>query len=358
MEGVNSGILGGIIAVILMGALTPLMKKLFYKWNSRKHIGYNRVLTSNEKSWLLSNTKMLAQEKAELQYPIWIYFLWSGTLPVIIGMGSIFGIFFFTYKLLVTPVSPQTLAWERVDFGVSFVLTVFLGIFMAAIAMIYLAKHFPIIRDYLTYKYGWGYMQPKPRGELEISEELEHQLRLKKVSIEDTYDSDYFSSLIFHRTSAAWKKWTLAILCVTLLFFAFDLRYSVDVYEGNITKSPYFSFLTTEYNLSEVKMISRECTLGKSNGRLYPYLDYKLVMSDDSQIDLFSLNGNGDTPHLDTIEKILPALKDVQVLPTTVNSAPVVKLQPTLANCFKFIRQTRNKNDAIRTISLFDVVSN
>lgn len=224
--------------------------------------------------------------------------------------------------------------------------------------MIYLAKASSTIRDYLTYLYGWGYVSPHPRGEAEIKQELEHQLRRRKLTTEDVYNSDYFSDLIFHRTSPAWKKWSVGFFFITLLFLVGDVRYSVDLYEDHISTSPYFSLSKHRYDFADVETASRECTLGKYNGQPYPYLSYNLNMIDGRKINLFSLDGNGNTPHLDAIERVLPSLEHVKILPTTVDTALVVNMEPTFHNCIKLIRQTKNNETSARTISLFERLDN
>lgn len=355
MEGVNSGVIGGIISVVLLGILAPVVQKILFQWNSRKHDGYDRVLNAKETAWVSSYARRLSEEKSNQKYPFWTILLWSGTLPVIVGMGTIFGFIYLIHKALLKPINPSAYSWLRVDFGVSFVLSIFLGIFIAAIAMIISSRISTTFRDYLTYNYGWGYMSPKARGEREIREELEHQIRKGDLTHEDEYDSDYFSTLIFERTSPTWKKWTIGVFCLTAFFLVLDTQYSIDIYEDKIKISPYFSIFTHSYQFKDIESISRECTLGKSDGLEHAYLSYNLHMTDRREINLFSLNGIGDTPHLDTIEGILPSLEDVKFKPTIVDTAPVIKLEPTQELCLKFIEQTNGRDETKRIISLFEL---
>ncbi len=355
MSGVNSGIIGGIIAVALLGVLAPVTKKLYYRWNACRHSGYDRTLNAKEAAWLSDNARRLSAEKSNQKYPNWTLFLWSGTLPVMFGMGLFCGLLFLTHKALLKPIDPAAYSWLRVDIGPSIVLAVFLGIFVAAIAMIILAKFSKTLRDYLTYKYGWGYMSPKARGEREIYEELEHQIRKRQLSSDDKYNADHFSNLIFERTSPAWKKWTGAIFSLTVVFLVFDTQYAIDVYEDKISVSPYFSLSTHVYPLTDIKEIYRECTLGSSDGQEHPYLSYSLQMTDGREINLFSLEGKGDTPHLDTIEGILPKLENVKFQPTKIDTAPVIKLDPSKEQCVRFIQKAYDPNTSRRIVTLFDL---
>lgn len=355
MSGVSSGIIGGIVAVALLGVLAPVTKKLYYRWNSNKYPEYDRTLIAKETAWLSDNASRLSAEKSNQKYPKWTLLLWSGTLPVILGMGLFCGLIFLTHNAFLRPIDPAAYSWLRLDFGPSIVLAVFLGIFVAAIATIVLAKYSKTLRDYLTYQYGWGYMNPKARGKPEIYEELEHQIRKRQLSSDDEYNSDYFSNLIFGRTSPAWKKWTIAILGSTVVFLVFDTQYAIDVYEDKISVSPYFSLSTHIYPFADVTDIYRECTLGSSDGREHPYLSYSLQMTDGRKINLFSLEGKGDTPHLDTIEGILPKLENAKFQPTKIDAAPVIKLDPTVKQCVRFIQQVYDPNTSRRIVTLFDL---
>ena len=228
---------------------------------------------------------------------------------------------------------------------------------MAAIAMIFLSRLSKTLRDYLTYKYGWGYMTPKSRGEQDIREELEHQLRKQTLTVQDAYDSNHFSNLIFNRTSPVWKRGSLALFCLTALFLAFDVRYEIDLSEEKISYSPYFSLATKNYRYEDVTHITRECTLGVSDDREHPYLSYSLHLPDARKVLLFSLQGKGETPHLDAIEKIIPKLQNVKFEPTKVDTAPALRLDPTEAECIRLIHQVHDAKTSKRIISLFDLVS-
>lgn len=355
IAGVNSGVIGGFLAVVLLGLLTPLVKKLSFRWNSRNHQGYSRELSSSETKWLATASKKLSLDKSNQKYPKWTLLLWSGTIPVVLGMGIFFIIIYLAHKIFVMPIDEEAINWLRIDFGVSFVLSTFLGIFVAAIAMISLAKVSPNLRDYLTYIYGWGYLSPKSRGQEEVYDELEHQLRREKLTSSDAYDSERFSNLIFHRTSPVWKKWTAGVFLLTIFFFILDCRYSVDLYEDQISISPYFSLIKKQYDLNDVESVVRECTLGSDDGKAHPYLSYELRMQDGQNINLFSLNGEGKTPNLDAIERILPRLKDVNFLPTRIDSAPIVKMDPTSESCIRFIQITKDVPTANRIINLFNL---
>ena len=355
MAGVSSGIIGGAIAVALLGVLAPVTKKLYYRWNSARYPEYDRTLNAKETAWLSDNARRLSAEKSIQKYPHWTLLLWSGTLPVMLGMGLFAGIIFLIHNALLKPIDPAAYSWLRIDIGPSMVLAVFLGIFVAAIAMIVLAKYSKTLRDYLTYQYGWGYMNPKARGKQEIYEELEHQIRKRHLSSDDEYNSDYFSNLIFERTSPAWKKWTGAVFCLTTVFLFFDTQYAIDVYGDKINVSPYFSLSTHVYSFTDIKDISRECTLGSSDRQEHPYLSYSLQMTDGRKINLFSLEGKGDTPHLDTIEGILPKLENVKFQPTKIDTAPVIKLDPSAVQCVRFIQQVYDINTSRRIVTLFDL---
>ena len=100
--------------------------------------------------------------------------------------------------------------------------------------MILLAKQSTTVRDYLTYYYGWGYMSPRQRGEEDIKAELAHQLQQGLVSSKTSYDSDLFSDLIFHRTSPIWKKGTIGLFILTILFFILDSRSHYTIYPDRI----------------------------------------------------------------------------------------------------------------------------
>jgi len=355
MSGVSSGIIGGVLAVILIGILTPLVKRLAFVWNSKKNKNYGLALAENQKHWLSINAKKLAQEKSSKIYPFWVYSLWGGMLPVAIGMGAVFIIIYILMDVFQVPLDAEVLAWSRIDFGVALVFSIFLGIFIAAVVMIILAKFSPTVRDYLTYQYGWGYMSPKPRGETEIKEELEHFLRKNIVSSDNHYDSDYFSNLIFYRTSPAWKKSTAIIFVLTILFFIFDVRYQVNVYQNKIITSSYFSLMEKEYKIEDVVSINRKCTLGKNNGNFYPYLSYYLVMSDTKKVNLYSLETRENFSKLQLIETLFLRLKKVKAFPTEIKSAPAVSLEPTVQNCIDFIRRNETETKSNRIIKLFDL---
>jgi len=355
MSGINSGLIGGIVAFALLALFAPVMKRILYQWNSRKYQGYDRALDAKERAWLVSNSQRLSEEKSNQKYPLWTFLLWGGLLPVILGMGIVGVSIFLLHKAFLKPVDPATFSWLRIPFGVSFVLAMFLGISMAAIAMIVLSKISPTLRDYLTYNYGWGYGNPKARGEQEIHEELEHQLRKRQITQEDEYDGDYFSSLIFHRTSPAWKKWTASIFCLTMFFLVLDTQYAIDLREDKISVSPYFSLLTHVYQYQDVETISRECTLGLSDSTEHPYLSYNLHMTDGRKIGVFSLEGNGQTPHLDAIEGMQPLLVNAEFKPTIIDTALIVKLEPTNGQCIRLIKQTNDSDTSERIITLFEL---
>jgi hypothetical protein len=78
-------------------------------------------------------------------------------------------------------------------------------------------------------------------------------------------------------------------------------------------------------------------------------------MNDGRKVNLFSLQGRGNTPHLDTIEAMLPLLTDTTIQPTKTKSAPFVKLKASNEHCIMFVEQTKSADTSKRIIALFDL---
>ena len=200
-------------------------------------------------------------------------------------------------------------------------------------------------------------MSPRPRNEVEIYEELEHQVRIENLSHNDAYDGEHFSNLIFRRTSPAWHKWTLIIFFITLFFLVLDCFYAIDVYDDKITNSPYFSLTTKNYQFSDVETVESECTLGKNNKKFHPYMSYKLIMNDGVKINIYSLTtqNKSQVSHLDAIETINPKLINAQIMPTITDRALIIKDEPTTNACRSYIRNVYDEKTSDRIFKLFSL---
>lgn len=355
MAGISSGVIGGVISVLIIAALTPLIKKGWRKWHALKFPNYSRELNQTELNWINRTSLQLAQEKSNQKYSRWTWLLSGGLVPVSIGMGLTFIMLIVALNLLSKDVPTDVLTWIRIPIGVSTVLGVFLGIFLAAIAMIWFVRRNSVARDYLTYHYGWGYASPRPRGPEEIKEELEHFVRTGDLAHLTDYDSDLFSNLIFHRTAPAWKGWTIGIALLTTVFLVLDSQFYLNVFPDRIETSPYFSLSDKVYRFDDVIAVHRRCTLASNDGVPYPSFKYSLEMSDGVKV---SLLGGEDTPiatELSAIELIKPQLRNATFERTTIKSAPVVKLAPTSENCAKLLRSSKPKNQAETYRRLFDL---
>jgi hypothetical protein len=355
MAGISSGLIGGVISVFIMAALTPLIKKGWRKWHALKFPNYSRELKQAELNWINRTSLQLAQEKSDQKYSRWTWLLSGGLIPVSVGMGLTLVILIVSLNVLSKDVPTDVLTWVRIPIGISSVLGVFLGIFLAAIAMIWFVKHNSVARDYLTYQYGWGYALPRQRGVEEIKEELEHFLRAGDLAHLPNYDSDLFSNLIFHRTAPAWKGWTIGIAVVTSVFLVLDSRFYLNVFPDRIETSPYLSLSDKVYRYDDVIAVHRKCTLASNDKVPYPSFKYVLEMSDGVKV---SLLGGEDTPiatELSAIELITPQLKNATFEQTIIKSAPVVKLAPTFENCAKLLRSSKPKNQAETYRRLFDL---
>ena len=78
-------------------------------------------------------------------------------------------------------------------------------------------------------------------------------------------------------------------------------------------------------------------------------------MTDGRKIGVFSLEGNGQTPHLDAIERMQPLLLNAEFKPTIIDTALIVKLEPTNGQCIRLIKQTNDSYTSERIITLFEL---
>ena len=358
LSSVNPGVIGGLIAVILLGVLRTLTKKLLLEWNNVRYENYNRALLQEEVSWLNRSANRLSKEKSQKSYSRWTWLLTQGLLPVSIGMATTVSIAYFSLKVLNSSIDSAAISWSRVGFGVSSLFALFLGIFLAAIAMIILATRSATIRDYLTYHYGWGYMSPRPRGEEEIKVELEHHLRQGYLSTNEAYDSEVFSNLIFHRTSPFWKKGAIGVFITTVLFFILDSQSHYTVYPDRIEASPYFSIKTKTYALQDVSNVNRQCILAVKKKNPYSRFKYSIQFKDQHKIDLLTENGPEENQQLSAIETIIPMVEHSFLQPTKVKSAPILDDSPTLENCLLLLKRNKPPADVARLARIFDLPIN
>ncbi len=355
LDSTKAGLIGGALSVPLLILLQPLIKKVWLKWFSLKSKDYSRNLSEAENIWLKRSAFRLSSEKSNKKYPRWTLLLTGGFLPVCIGMGLTVGVFFLALKLFIPDIAPEALSWQRMDFGGSTLLALLLGILLAAIAMVLAVRHSSITRDYLTYHYGWGYASPRPRGEVEISEELEHQLRLGKLTSASEFNSEEFSNLIFHRTTPAWKKGTLIIGLITLFFFILDTRSFYTLYPDRIEGSPYFSLQSKSYAFSDVVNTRRKCILAVEKKRPYSRFEFILEMKDGKTFNLLSDYGPSEDVQLASIEAIWDEIDLNAHRQTSVKSAPILNLSPTLENCKGLISNTYSNAQSDLIIKLFDL---
>jgi len=325
---------------------------------SLRNKNYGDSLSDDEIIWLNRSANRLSNEKSQRSYPRWTWLLTQGLLPGGIGIASTFGVVFFALKTLNKKIDEEALSWSRMDIGVSGVLAVFLGIFLAAIAMILLTKRSATVRDYLTYHYGWGYISPRPRGEEEIKTELEHHLQQGLVSSKTSYDSDLFSDLIFHRTSPIWKKGTIGLFIVTILFFILDSRSHYTIYPDRIESSAYFSLKTKKYKFQDITGVNRRCILAVNKKNPYSRFEYIVQMKDRVKIDLLSEYGPDENQQFSAIEAISPMINQSSFNQTKVRSAPILKLAPTLDNCITLLKRNKRTAEVIRIVRIFDLPTN
>ena len=322
---------------------------------SLKNKNYGGSLSDDEIIWLNRSANRLSNEKSQRSYPRWTWLLTQGLLPVGIGMVSTFGVIFLALKTLNSKIDEEALTWSRMDIGVSGVLAVFLGVFLAAIAMILLAKQSTTVRDYLTYYYGWGYMSPRQRGEEDIKAELAHQLQQGLVSSKTSYDSDLFSDLIFHRTSPIWKKGTIGLFILTILFFILDSRSHYTIYPDRIEASAYFSLKTKTYKFQEISSVNRLCILAVNKKNPYSRFEYIIQMKDRVKVDLLSEYGPDENQQFSAIEAITPMIDLSSFNQTKVRSAPILKFAPTLDNCTTLLKRNKRPAEVIRIARIFDL---
>lgn len=323
--------------------------------DSLRNKDYTGSLSDEEIIWLNRSAYKLSKEKSGKPYPRWTWLLAGGLLPVCIGMAATTGFAFLSLKAVSLNIDQEALSWSRMNFGVSTLLAVFLGIFLSAIVMILLVKRSAMVRDYLTYFYGWGYMSPRPRGEEEIKTELAHLLQKGFVSSKKSYDSDLFSDLIFHRTSPIWKKGTIGLFIVAILFFILDSRSHYTIYPDRIESSAYFSLKTKTYKFQDVLSVNRRCILALKKKNPYSRFEYIAQMKDGVKIDLLNEYGPGENQQLSAIEAISPMIEQSSFTQTEVRSAPILKLAPTLDNCSTILKRNKRPADVSRFARIFDL---
>jgi len=325
---------------------------------SLRNQNYGGSLSDDEIIWLNRSAYKLSNEKSGRPYPRWTWLLFGGLLPGCIGMGATTGFAFLSLKAVNLNIDKDALSWSRMDFGVSTIFALFLGIFLSAIAMILLVKRSATVRDYLTYYYGWGYISPRPRGEEDIKAELAHQLEQGFVSSKTSYDSDLFSDLIFHRTSPVWKKGAIGLFIMTILFFILDSRSHYTIYLDRIESSAYFSLKTKTYKFQDISSVNRRCILAVNKKNTYARFEYIVQMKDRVKIDLLSEYGPDENQQLSAIEAISPIIDKSSFNQTKVSSAPILKLAPTLDNCTALLKRNKRPAEVIRIAKIFDLPTN
>lgn len=333
-----SGLIGGGLSVFLCLWLRKPIARFWIRWHNRKYPRYGRELTQAEERWLGQMAGQLSLDKSEETYPKWIWLVSGGFLPVVIGMGVMCAVVYFALQSLIRPLPDDAILWMRVDIGASLVLGVFLGIFLAAIAMIWFSRHSNTLRDYLVYSYGWGYMTPQARGAAEIYTELTHQLRRDVVSADTPYNGDYFSDLIFHRTTPAWKGWTLGVAILTAVFFILDARVFHTVFEDRVELSPYFSLVTYDYAMTDIRSVDRRCVMAVDEGSVYPSLSLKANFPNGHKVDLLSNFGGDETTQAAAVKSLMAKIPSTIINDTVVKAAPIVKSEPTAENCISLIK--------------------
>lgn len=326
--------------------------------DSLRNKDYTGSLSDEEIIWLNRSAYKLSNEKSGRPYPRWTWLLAGGLLPVCIGMAATTGFAFLSLKAVSLNIDKDALSWSRMNFGVSTLFAVFLGIFLSAIVMILLVKRSATVRDYLTYFYGWGYMSPRPRGEEEIKAELAHLLQQGFVSSKTSYDSNLFSDLIFHRTSPFWKKGTIGLFIVAILFFILDGRSHHTIYPDRIESSAYFSLQTKTYKFQDISSVNRRCILAVNKKNPYSRFEYIVQMKDGVKIDLLSEYGPDENQQLSAIEAISPMIDQSSFNQTKVRSAPILKLTPTLDNCTTLLKRNKHPADVRKIARIFDLPIN
>lgn len=326
--------------------------------DSLKNKDYTGSLSKEEIIWLNRSAYQLSNEKSGQPYPRWTWLLAGGLLPGCIGMAAITGFAFLSLKAVNLNIDKDALSWSRMDFGVSTLFALFLGIFLSAIVMILLVERSGTVRDYLTYHYGWGFVSPRPREEEDIKAELVHLLQRGFVSSKTPYDSNLFSNLIFHRTSFFWKKGTIGLLILTILFFILDSRSHYTIYPDRIESSAYFSLKTKIYKFQDISSVNRRCTLAVSKQNPYSRFEYIVQMKDEVKIDLLSEYGPDENQQLSAIESISPMIDQSSFNQTKVKSAPILKLMPTLDNCSALLKKNKLAADVSRFARIFDLPIN
>jgi|GEM_PF-5352575 len=346
------GIIGGSLSIILLFGLQPLLQSMKQKLYQFRHKGYSTPLSQNDILWLNRSAVRLAAEKSGAIYPRWVGLFHNGVLPCLLGMGIWFSATYFGLRAFVPAIDDTALSWARLKIGVSSVLSIFFGIFLAAFAMITAAKHSPILRDYLIYHYGWGYAVPHPRGEAEIKDELDHLLRSRVLSSETSYDNETLSNFIFNRTTPAWRIWTIGIAIVTLGFFILDCRYYNTLYKDRIEINPYFSLRQQTYTIADIAHVKRRCTLAVDKAVHYPNFDFILEMNNGTQMNVLNTLGPKKEQQLRALETLWPRIPSSRLTSTHVKTALIVKLSPTLENCSRLLKQTQPPN-IVEKISQF-----
>jgi len=343
LSSLHPGLVGGILGSLLILALQPLFRKLWLKRNNMKFEDYDRNLSEDDNIWLNQTSFRLSQEKSQQKYPRWTLWLTQGLIPVSITAGATFGISYLFLKILSRNIDESAITWLRLDIGASSVLSLFLGIFLAALIMIILSRYSPTIRDYLTYHYGWGYAASRPRGETEIHQELEHQFRIGEITSQTEYDSEYLSNLIFHRTTPIWKKGTLILFLFTLILFLFDSQYHYTIYPNKIEASSYFSLKSKKYSFEDITTVKRRCILAVNKKKPYSRFEYIIEMEDGNKLNLLSDYGPIEGQQFLAIETLLPSIPKSAFKTTQVKKAPILDIPPTLENCRYLLEKNKSE---------------
>ena len=357
LTGAKSGLIGGFLGTCFLILITFLNGK----WRSKSSKALNakvdnKTVSDADELWLKRSAFRLSKEKSNQKYPRWTWLLAGGLLPYSLCMAVTAGIAFMGLKVMAPDVDKDALSWVRMEIGASTVSAIFLGIFGTYILMIEWAKNTPIIRDYLTYRYGWGYLWSRPRGETEIKEELKHQLRTGNLTSESEYNSEEFSNLIFHRATPAYKKWTMGVLLLTLFLFILDSRYYNTVYSDHVDVSSYFSLKNNNYPIESISKVKRQCHLAVKKKRRYSWFEYDVEMEDGTKVVLLgSENAPKQPQQLAAIEAIIPLINKSAFEKTIVRSAPVLSLAPSLENCAILTKNTRSPKETKRLSKIFDL---
>ena len=261
--------------------------------NVRKYPDYKKPLSESDQSKIATAKVTIAQYRKAQNYP-WHYtaLTLGGGVPVTLSIVAV--VLFILIILRALSAHIEASAAEGgimlAPFAVSLLSGGFLGMPLAAIICIYVARAVPRYMSYLTYNLGWGRRETASRDDSDIDNDMNHYARTGQLTLESAKDGPELTRLMFERFTGEWKLFTALLLAITLYTLSWDVRSLTYVTPNSISNiEPNFRSVKTR-PLSEIQIVERECYVSMNDGDLKANLSYRLTFKDGHALDIENHN--------------------------------------------------------------------